>query len=408
VLFWLITLLATLHLRGLVARLLPAIKGACAPARHVPALQCRNLARISVTWAACRQPALLFVLWESTMSPTELSLIDLRSDTVTRPTAAMRAAMLTAEVGDDVYGEDPTVNALQQRLADELGFDAGLFVPSGTQSNLLALLAHCERGDEYLVGMDAHTYKFEGGGAAVLGSIQPQPLVQAADGSLPLESIKAAIKPLDPHFARTRLLALENTWHGRVLPHEYMAAAHDLARAHGLGMHLDGARFFNAVVADGVPAREITRYFDTVSICLSKGLGAPVGSVLVGSHALIDKARRWRKMAGGGWRQAGMLAAACMHALDHHVERLADDHRRAAYLAGRLREIAGVDVLGQYTNMVFIDVPEARLRELDTHLRGAGIRISIGYLPTLRLVTHLDIDDDGIERTVEAFRQFFA
>ncbi|HWU77032.1 MAG TPA: low-specificity L-threonine aldolase [Rhodanobacter sp.] len=336
-----------------------------------------------------------------------MNVIDLRSDTVTRPTPAMRAAMLEAEVGDDVYGEDPTVNVLQQRLAADLGFEAGLFVPSGTQSNLLALLAHCERGDEYLVGMDAHTYKFEGGGAAVLGSIQPQPIVQAADGSLPLESIVAAIKPLDPHFARTRVLALENTWHGRFLPLDYLAAAHELARTHGLGLHLDGARLFNAAVACAVPARAIARHFDTVSICLSKGLGAPVGSVLVGSQALIDKARRWRKVCGGGWRQAGMLAAAALHALDHHVVRLADDHRRAAYLAGRLREIGGIDLLGQYTNMVFIDVPAARLRELDVHLRGAGIRISIGYLPTLRLVTHLDIDDDGIERTVEAFRRFF-
>jgi threonine aldolase len=335
-------------------------------------------------------------------------VIDLRSDTVTRPTRAMREAMFSAEVGDDVYGEDPTVNALQQRLADELGFDAGLFVPSGTQSNLLALLSHCERGDEYIVGMDAHTYKFEGGGAAVLGSIQPQPLVQAADGSLPLESIRAAIKPADPHFARTRLLALEDTWHGRCLPHDYLVAAHDLARAHGLGLHLDGARLFNAAIADGVPAREIARHFDSVSVCLSKGLGAPVGSVLVGSHSLIDKARRWRKVAGGGWRQSGMLAAAGIHALDHHVQRLADDHTRAAYLAGCLREVAGLDLLGQFTNMVFIDVPERRLRELDAHLREADIRISIGYLPTLRLVTHLDIDDDGIERTVAAFKRFFA
>jgi len=336
-----------------------------------------------------------------------VDVIDLRSDTVTRPTAAMREAMLAAEVGDDVYGEDPTVNALQQRMADELGFDAGLFVPSGTQSNLLALLAHCERGDEYLVGMDAHTYKFEGGGAAVLGSIQPQPIVQAADGSLPLQSIEAAIKPIDPHFARTRLLALENTWHGRALPLEYLTAAHDVARAHGLGLHLDGARLYNAAVACGVPAREIARHFDSVSICLSKGLGAPVGSVLVGSHALVDKARRWRKVTGGGWRQAGILAAAGLYALDHHVTRLADDHRRAAYLAGRLREIAGIELLGQHTNMVFIDVPPERLRELDVHLRAVGIRISIGYLPTLRLVMHLDIDDDGVARTVAAFAAFF-
>ena len=337
-----------------------------------------------------------------------MHVVDLRSDTVTQPTAAMREAMQAAPVGDDVYGEDPTVNALQERLAAMLGFEAGLFVPTGTQSNLLALLAHCERGDEYLVGMDAHTYKFEGGGAAVLGSIQPQPIVQAEDGSLPLDRVAAAIKPVDPHFARTRLLALENTWHGRTLPLDYLRAAGDVARERGLGYHLDGARLFNAAVACGVPAREIARHFDTVSVCLSKGLGAPVGSVLVGSRALIDKARRWRKVCGGGWRQAGMLAAAGLYALDHHIDRLADDHARAARLAERLRAIDGLTVLGQHTNMVFIDVPVARLRDLDAHLRAAGIRISIGYLPTVRLVTHLDIDDEGIERTADAFARFFA
>ena len=337
-----------------------------------------------------------------------MHVVDLRSDTVTQPTAAMREAMQAAPVGDDVYGEDPTVNALQERLAAMLGFEAGLFVPTGTQSNLLALLSHCERGDEYLVGMDAHTYKFEGSGAAVLGSIQPQPIVQAEDGSLPLDRVAAAIKPVDPHFARTRLLALENTWHGRTLPLDYLRAAGDFARERGLGYHLDGARLFNAAVACGVPAREIARHFDTVSVCLSKGLGAPVGSVLVGSRALIDKARRWRKVCGGGWRQAGMLAAAGLYALDHHIDRLADDHARAARLAERLRAIDGLTVLGQHTNMVFIDVPVARLRDLDAHLRAAGIRISIGYLPTVRLVTHLDIDDEGIERTADAFARFFA
>jgi threonine aldolase len=320
----------------------------------------------------------------------------------------MREAMVAAEVGDDVYGEDPTVNALQQRIADDLGMESALFVPTGTQSNLLALMAHCERGDEYLVGADAHTYKFEGGGAAVLGSIQPQPIPHDADGTLPLDKLAAAIKPIDPHFARTRVLALENTWHGRVLPMEYLRAANGFARERGLGLHLDGARLFNAAVASNVPARDIAQHFDSVSVCLSKGLGAPVGSLLVGSAALIDKARRWRKVAGGGWRQAGILAAAGQYALDHHVARLADDHHRAAYLAGRLREIAGIDLLGQYTNMVFIDVPADRLRDLDVHLRAAGIRISIGYLPTLRLVTHLDIDDAGVAHVVEAFSAFFA
>ncbi|HEV2620647.1 MAG TPA: low-specificity L-threonine aldolase [Frateuria sp.] len=333
--------------------------------------------------------------------------VDLRSDTVTRPTPAMRASMLDAPVGDDVYGEDPTVNALQQRVAADLGFEAALFVPSGTQSNLLALMSHCERGDEYLVGMDAHTYKFEGGGAAVLGSIQPQPIVQDADGSLPLDRVAPAIKPVDPHFARTRLLALENTWHGRVLPADYLRAAHDFARERGLALHLDGARLYNAAVASGVAAREITRHFDSVSVCLSKGLGAPVGSVLAGSAELVDKARRWRKVAGGGWRQAGMLAAAGLHALDHHVARLADDHARAAALAARLAQVSGLRVLGQHTNMVFVEVPAERLRELDVHLQRSRIRISIGYLPTLRLVTHLDVDDAGVERTAQAFAGFF-
>ena len=337
-----------------------------------------------------------------------MSWVDLRSDTVTRPTKAMRAAMLDAEVGDDVYGEDPTVNALQQRLASDLAFEAGLFVPSGTQSNLLALMSHCERGDEYIVGNDAHTYKFEGGGAAVLGSIQPQPIVQNADGTLPLDKVAASIKPIDPHFARTRLLALENTWHGRVLPADYLRAARDFARERGLALHLDGARLYNAAVASGVQARDIAQHFDSVSVCLSKGLGAPVGSVLVGSAALIDKARRWRKVTGGGWRQAGMLAAACTYALDHHVARLAEDHTRAARLAEGLKNIPNVNLLGLHTNMVFVDVPAVRLRELDNHLRAASVRISIGYLPTLRLVTHLDIDDDGVTRVIEAFKTFFA
>ena len=337
-----------------------------------------------------------------------MAWVDLRSDTVTQPTAAMRAAMAAAPVGDDVYGEDPTVNALQARLAADLGFEAGLFVPTGTQSNLVGLMAHCERGDEYIVGADAHTYRWEGGGAAVLGSIQPQPIPQDADGTLPLDKVAAAIKPIDPHFPRTKILALENTWWGRALPLDYLAAARAFTRERGLGLHLDGARLFNAAVASGVPAREITQHFDSVSVCLSKGLGAPVGSVLVGSAALVEKARRWRKVAGGGWRQAGLLAAACQHALDHHVERRADDHARAARLAEGLAAIPNVKLLGHHTNMVYVDVPVERLRDLDVHLREREIRIGIGYTPTLRLVTHLDVDDEGVARTVEAFEAFFA
>jgi threonine aldolase len=332
--------------------------------------------------------------------------IDLRSDTVTRPSAAMRDAMLRADVGDDVYGEDPTVNALQQRLADDLGFEAGLFAPSGTQANLVGLLSHCQRGDEYLVGMDAHTYKYEGGGAAIFGSIQPQPLVQDVDGTIPLEAIEAAIKPRDPHFARSKLLCLENTWHGRPLPHDYLRDARALCDRRELSLHLDGARLFNAVVADGVAPREITKHFDSVSVCLSKGLGAPVGSVLLGSRALIEDAKRWRKVAGGGMRQAGLLAAACLYALDHNVARLADDHRRAAQLAEGLNGIDGVRVAAHHTNMVFIDVVADRLDAFRKHMDAAGIRMSIGYTPRIRMVTHLDIDDAAIARTIEAFRAF--
>lgn len=334
--------------------------------------------------------------------------IDLRSDTVTRPTAAMRAAMLLAEVGDDVYGEDPTVNALQQRLADDLGFAAGLFVPSGTQSNLIALMAHCQRGDEYLVGMDAHTYKYEGGGAAVLGSIQPQPLVQDEDGTLPLETVERAIKPLDAHYARTTLLCLENTWHGRALPLDYLADARALCDRRGLALHLDGARLYNAAVACGVPASVITRHFDSVSVCLSKGLGAPVGSVLLGSAALIDTARRWRKVAGGGMRQAGILAAAGLHALDHHVAALADDHSRAAALADALQDLPELSVIGQFTNMVFVQVPGERIAALAAHMDAAEVRLSINATGGIRLVLHRDIDDDGVARATAAMRAFFA
>jgi threonine aldolase len=331
--------------------------------------------------------------------------IDLRSDTVTRPTAAMRAAMLAAEVGDDVYGDDPTVNALQARLAGDLGFEAGLFLPSGTQSNLVALMAHCARGDEYIVGMDAHTYKYEGGGGAVLGSIQPQPIPQASDGTLPLDAVERAIKPDDAHFARSRLLCLENTWHGRPLPLDYLAQARALCDRRGLGLHLDGARLYNAAIACGVQAREIARHFDSVSVCLSKGLGAPVGSVLVGSRALVDVARRWRKVTGGGMRQAGILAAAGLHALDHHVARLADDHARAARLATMLGSLGEVSDVAQHTNMVFVTVPRERLARLRAAAETRQVRLSIGDDPRLRMVLHLDVHDAALERIAGAFRE---
>ena len=265
-------------------------------------------------------------------------------------------------------------------------------------------MAHCARGDEYIVGMDAHTYKYEGGGAAVLGSIQPQPIPHAADGTLPLDALAAAIKPAgDPHFARTRLLALENTWHGRPLPLPYLADAGAFARAHGLAYHLDGARLFNAAIAGGVPAREIARHFDSVSVCLSKGLGAPVGSVLVGSRALVSVARRWRKVTGGGMRQAGLLAAACLHALDHNVARLADDHARAARLASALAPLPGMVAVEQHTNMVFVTVAADALPRLRERAAAGRVRLSIGDDPRLRLVLHLDVGEPDLDRIAELF-----
>lgn len=331
-----------------------------------------------------------------------MPLIDLRSDTVTQPTVAMREAMMAAELGDDVYGEDPTVNRLEAWLANELGFAAALFVPTGTMSNLLGLMAHCERGDEYIVGQQAHTYKYEGGGAAVLGSIQPQPIDGEADGSLDLAKVEAAIKQDDFHFARTRLLALENTMQGKVLPLDYLAAARELTRRRGLSLHLDGARLYNAAVKLGVPAREITRHFDSVSVCLSKGLGAPVGSVLCGSTALIAKARRLRKMVGGGMRQAGVLAAAGLYALQHQVQRLAEDHAKAERLGAALTEL-GYSVEPVQTNMVYVQLGE-RAGQIKAFMAERGIVVSAA--PRLRLVTHLDVGSADIERVIEAFAAF--
>jgi threonine aldolase len=314
----------------------------------------------------------------------------------------MLDAMSRAPLGDDVYGEDPTVNRLEAHLADRLGFAAGLFVPSGTMSNLLGLMAHCGRGDEYIVGQQAHTYKYEGGGAAVLGSIQPQPLDVQADGSLDLNQVLAAIKPDDFHFARTRLLALEDTLQGKVLPLSYLAAARTLCDEQGLAMHLDGARVYNAAVKLGVDAKEITQYFDSVSVCLSKGLGAPVGSVLCGTTELIGKARRLRKMVGGGMRQAGMLAAAGLYALEHHVERLADDHANAQFLAESLRGL-GYQVEPVQTNMVYVQVDD-RAEALKAFCAERGIKLSAAA--RLRMVTHLDVSRIQIEQVVAAFAEF--
>ena len=335
-----------------------------------------------------------------------MKTIDLRSDTVTRPTAAMWDAMRAAPLGDDVFGDDPSVNALQERIAADLGFEAALFMPTGTQSNLCGLMSHCQRGDEYIVGQMAHTYRWEGGGAAVLGSIQPQPIPNQPDGTLALADIEAAIKPDDAHFARTRLLALENTWGGQVLPLPYIEAATALARRRGLATHLDGARLFNAAVASGVPAREIARRFDSVSVCFSKGLGTPAGSALCGSRDLIQRAHRWRKMAGGAMRQSGVLAAAASHALDHHVSRLAGDHAHARLLAEGLAGLAGVSVVAPQTNIVFVDLAPTKPADVVARLAERGVLATGLY--KLRLVTHLDVDADDIGRALHVLRVVLA
>ena len=333
-------------------------------------------------------------------------MIDLRSDTVTRPTPAMLAAMMAAPLGDDVWGDDPSVLRLQDAVAERAGKPAGLFFPSGTQSNLAALMAHCARGDEYIVGQLAHTYKYEGGGAAVLGSIQPQPIENAADGSLPLDKIAAAIKPIDNHFARSRLLALENTIGGKVLPASYVTEAVQLARSRGLATHLDGARAFNAAVASQLTLAEICAPFDSVSLCFSKGLGAPVGSVLVGSPELIEQAQRWRKVLGGGMRQSGLLAAGCLYALDHHVERLAEDHDNAARLARGLAQISEISVLSQATNMVFVQFPQQHCAPLEAWLKERGILTQMLYAS--RFATHLDLSAADIDTFIAAVKTYFS
>jgi threonine aldolase len=327
------------------------------------------------------------------------TLVDLRSDTVTRPGAGMRRAMAEAQVGDDVFGDDPTVNRLQARAAEMLGFEHALLFPSGTQSNLAALMSHCGRGDEVLVGQEAHTYRFEAGGGAVLGSIQPQPLANRPDGTLDLAEVEGAIKPDDPHFARTRLLALENTIGGRVISRSYIEDALKLARKRNLSTHLDGARIFNAAAALGASARELCQGFDSVSVCLSKGLGAPAGTLLLGNDAFIARARRARKILGGAMRQAGLIAAAGLYALENNVARLAEDHANAQRLAQGLRD-AGFEVQGPHTNMVFVAAPEG----FADHMVNNEVLVLRG--PRMRLVTHLDVDAAGIDRALAAARSF--
>ncbi|HAU8252544.1 TPA: low-specificity L-threonine aldolase [Vibrio vulnificus] len=333
--------------------------------------------------------------------------MDFRSDTVTRPTPAMREAMANAIVGDDVYGDDPTVNELEAFAAKEAGFEAALFTTSGTQANLLGLMAHCERGDEYLCGQQAHNYRYEAGGAAVLGSIQPQPVENNPDGTLAFDKLAAAIKPDDSHFARTKLLSLENTINGKVLPLSYLQEARAFVDKHNLKLHLDGARVYNAATALDVPVRDIAQYFDSMTICLSKGLGAPVGSLLLGSKEYIAKARRLRKMVGGGMRQAGILAAAGKLALTEQVAQLKVDHANAKALAQGLSELPGVHVNTDFvqTNIVFAKLDDnVDIDAIAQKLAEESIIITPGN--PIRFVTHKDISRQDIDLFLEKLRFF--
>ncbi len=334
-------------------------------------------------------------------------MADFRSDTVTQPTDEMRKAMYRAEVGDDVYGDDRTVNRLQAVMAERFGMEAGLFATSGTQANLVALMAHCNRGDEYIAGQQAHTYRYEGGGAAVLGGIQPQPIEFSEDGSIDLQAAKAAIKPRDPHFANTRLFCLENTQAGRALSMSYLKDAEQFARAENLAYHLDGARVYNAAVYHGVDVAEITRPFDSTTCCFSKGLGAPLGSIVCGSREMIESAHRWRKLLGGGMRQAGIAAAAALYAIENNIERLAEDHENAKWLAARLAQIEELEVCHHrmQTNMVFITKLGEDADALASFLRERNIVVTPGA--TMRIVTHLNVDRQAAVYLVDGIKAYF-
>lgn len=335
-------------------------------------------------------------------------MLDVRSDTVTRPTEGMRLAMKDAPVGDDVYGDDPSVNKLQSYVADLLGLEAALFMPTGTQSNLVAILTHCERGDEYITGADAHTYKYEGGGAAVLGSVQPQTLPFDDDGGLDLTEVASLIKDNDVHFARTRLLCLENTQHGRVQAVSRMQEAREFVDKVGLKLHLDGARMANAAVALDVPLKDIGSCFDSVSLCLSKGLGAPAGSLLVGSEHFIEQAKRWRKMTGGGMRQSGVLAAAGLLAMTEGLSRLRIDHQNAQRLAANLETVEGLTVREGWTqtNMVWLEFEHSVGLTLQSYARDRGVLLSARD-NACRLVTHADVNEGDIDSLSAIISDFF-
>ncbi len=331
-------------------------------------------------------------------------LIDLRSDTVTKPTAAMREVMANAEVGDDVFGEDPSVNALQKKVAQLLGMEAALFVPSGTMGNQLAIKCHTQPGDEVICEQDCHSFNYEGGGPAFLSGVQMRPL-PGVRGVITAEQIEAAIRPADHHFPRTQLVVLENTHNragGAIFPLEEIRKIRALTLKHQIKLHLDGARLWNAHIATGIPLHEYGRHFDSISVCLSKGLGAPVGSVLAGSAEFIDRAHRYRKIWGGGMRQAGILAAAGLYAIENHLQRLKDDHARAQRLAKSLSQYpwVKVDLQAIQTNIVIADVQEMGLKAPDVVvlLKQKGL-LCIAFSPTkMRMVTHLDIDDNDIDR----------
>lgn len=342
-----------------------------------------------------------------------MQMIDLRSDTVSLPTPEMRRRMAAAELGDDVYGEDPTVNQLQAEAARLLGKESGLFVPSGTMGNLIGILAHCARGDEVILGNQSHTFLYEVGGISALGGVHSCQIPNQPDGTLLLEDIASAIRPPDAHHPITRLISLENTHNrcgGVVLSPEYTRQVGELARQHGLKLHLDGARLFNAAAACGAPAAELAAPADSVTICLSKGLCAPVGSVLCGSGEYIQKAHRLRKMLGGGMRQAGVLAAAGLVALEQMPGRLSEDHVRAARLAERLSQIPGVRLNPPWpsTNMVFLDL-EAPISltaaEVAEQLKARGVQAGVVGPRRFRLVTHYWIDDAAVEQAVAAFKE---
>lgn len=333
-------------------------------------------------------------------------ICDLRSDTVTRPDAGMMAAIAAADLGDDVYGEDPQVNRLESSLAERLGKEAGLFLPTGTQSNLVGLLAHCGRGEEILVGVDYHVNKYEAAGASVLGGMALCPLPIAEDGALEADAIKAAVKPDDSHMAVSRLLSLENTHNGQAVSLARTQAAVDAGRAAGLAVHLDGARFFNAIAALGCAEQDLARIPDSISICLSKGLGTPAGSVLVGPADLIARARRWRKMLGGGMRQSGLLAAAGLYALEHNVDQLGEDHARAEALAATLRQL-GTGTVSQASNMVYFTPEDGRHAALQAHLADSGVVIGAGDSGPIRLVLHRDVGDAGLDLATEALQRFY-